>query len=148
MIGDCVICDLLSGELEVSLVHRDELCAAFMDIQPINSGHMLVVPVRHSSGLGHLRSEEGSQMFRVAQALAKVLRSSSVKCEGVNLFMADGEAAGQELFHAHMHVVPRYLGDGFGFKFPAGYTNKPARSELDSLALKIRTLLQLQSPIS
>ena len=114
MIGDCVICDLLSGELEVSLVHRDELCAAFMDIQPINSGHMLVVPVRHSSGLGHLRSEEGSQMFRVAQALAEALRSSSVKCEGVNLFMADGEAAGQELFHAHMHVVPRYLGDGFG----------------------------------
>jgi len=148
MIGECVICDLLSGELEVSLVHRDELCAAFMDIQPINSGHMLVVPVRHSSGLAQLRSEEGSQMFRVAQALGEALRSSSVKCEGVNLFMADGEAAGQEVFHAHMHVVPRYVGDGFGFKFPAGYTNKPPRSELDSLALKIRTTLQLQSPIS
>src|ERR1043166_2172096 len=101
MIRDCVICDLLSGELEVSLVHRDELCAAFMDIQPITPGHMLVVPVRHSSGLAELNSQEGAQIFRIAQKLADVLRKSSVRCEGVNLLLADGEAAGQEVFHTH-----------------------------------------------
>jgi histidine triad (HIT) family protein len=139
---DCVICDLLSGELEVSLVHRDELCAAFMDIQPINPGHMLVVPVRHSSCLSELHSEEGAQMFRVAQELGEALRRLSVECEGVNLFLADGEAAGQEVFHTHLHVVPRYPEDGFGFKFPAGYHKRPERSDLDSLAGKIRALLQ------
>ena len=141
--SDCVICDLLSGELEVSLVHRDDLCAAFMDIQPINPGHILVVPVRHSSCLAELHSEEGEQIFRMAQKLGEVLRRSSLKCEGVNLFLADGEAAGQEVFHTHLHVVPRYTGDGFGFKFPAGYHNRPKRSELNSLAGKISALLQL-----
>jgi histidine triad (HIT) family protein len=138
---DCVICRLLSGELEVSLVYRDELCAAVMDIQPINPGHILVVPIRHSSRLTELPSEEGAQIFRVAQKLGEALRKSSVKCEGVNLFLADGEAAGQEVFHTHLHVVPRYVGDGFGLKFPAGYHNRPARSELDSLARNIRALL-------
>jgi histidine triad (HIT) family protein len=142
---DCVICDVLSGELEVSLVHRDELCAGFMDIQPINPGHMLIVPVRHSSALAELRSEESSQMFRVAQALGAALLKSSVKCEGVNLFLADGAAAGQEIFHTHLHVVPRYAGDGFGFNFPSGYNNKPARSELNLLAGKIRALLQFET---
>ena len=145
MIHDCVICDLLSGELEVSLVHRDELCAGFMDIQPINPGHMLIVPVRHSSALAELSSEESSQMFRVAQALGEALRKSSVKCEGVNLLLADGEAAGQEIFHTHLHVVPRYVGDGFGFNFPSGYDNKSARSELNLLAGKIRALLQFDT---
>jgi histidine triad (HIT) family protein len=145
MTGDCVICHLLSGELEVSLVHRDELCAGFMDIQPINPGHMLIVPVRHCSALAELRSEESSQMFRVAQALGEALRKSSVKCEGVNLFLADGEAAGQEIFHTHLHVVPRYAGDGFGFNFPSGYHNKPARSELNLLAGKIRAFLQFDT---
>lgn len=142
MTNDCVICLLLSGELEVSLVYRDELCAAFMDIQPINPGHMLVVPVRHSSYLAELQFEEGAQIFRVGQVLSAALRKSSVKCEGVNLFMADGEAAGQEVFHTHWHVIPRYVDDGFGFKFPAGYHDRPERSELDSIAGKIRTLLQ------
>jgi histidine triad (HIT) family protein len=148
MIGDCVICSLLSGELEVSLVHRDEVCAAFMDIQPINPGHMLVVPVRHSARLAELHRDEAAQIFCTAQLLAEALRKSPVKCEGVNLFLADGEAAGQEVFHTHLHVVPRYEGDGFGFKFPPGYNNTPNRRELDSLAGKIRTLLPPQSSIS
>lgn len=140
--ADCAICDLLSGELEVSLVHRDEVCAVFMDIQPINPGHMLVVPARHSSWLAELEPEEGAQIFRVAQKLGEALRKSSMKCEGVNLLLADGEAAGQEVFHTHLHVVPPYSGDGFGFRFPAGYHKRPERSELDSLASKIRALLQ------
>ena len=59
----------------------------------------------------------------------------------VNLFLADGEAAGQEVFHVHLHVFPRYKGDGFGFKFPPGYSNKPERSELDAIALQIKEAL-------
>src|SRR5262245_57065135 len=114
MNDDCVFCGLLSGQLEVSLVYRDELCAAFMDTQPINPGHMLLVPIRHSPCLAELQSEESAQIFSLAQMLANALRKSSVKCEGVNLFLADGEAAGQEVFHTHLHVLPRYAGDGFG----------------------------------
>jgi histidine triad (HIT) family protein len=135
---DCIICQLLSGKLEVSMVHRDDWCSAFMDIQPINPGHMLVVPNRHAACLSELEEEDGKQMFRVAQRLASVLRDGVVKCEGINFFLADGEAAGQEVFHLHLHVFPRYVGDGFRSVFPRTYSQKPARKELDELAEKIR----------
>ncbi len=135
---DCVICKLVSGELEVSVIHQDDLCMAFMDIQPVNPGHALVVPRRHAPYLADLDAEEGAQMFRVAQRVAEALRKCGVKCEGVNFFLADGEAAGQEVFHVHLHVFPRYSGDGFGLKLPADYHDRPPREELNQIAQRIR----------
>lgn len=138
---DCIICKLLSGELEVSMVYRDDCCSAFMDIQPVNAGHMLVVPNTHAPYLAELKEEEGAQMFRLAQRLAAVLRDGVVKCEGINLFLADGQAAGQEVFHVHLHVFPRYAGDGFGLTLPPTYSEKPGRNELNELAERIKSNL-------
>jgi len=135
---DCVICRLLSGELEVTVIHQDDLCVAFMDIQPINPGHALVVPRKHASYLADLEAEDGAQMFRVAQRVAAALRECGVKCEGVNIFLADGEAAGQEVFHVHLHVIPRYSGDGFALKLPPDYQDRPTREELNGIAQRIR----------
>jgi len=140
-ISDCVICKLLLGELEISLVHQDDLCSAFMDIQPVNPGHVLVVPNRHAPYLRDLKEDEGAQMFRVAQRLAAALRESGVQCEGVNFFLADGEAAGQEVFHVHLHVFPRYRGDGFRLVLPPSYSQKPEREELNEIAERIRNAL-------
>ncbi|MDT7604162.1 MAG: histidine triad family protein [Acidobacteriota bacterium] len=138
-VDDCVFCKLLSGELEVSMVHQDETCSAFMDVQPVNTGHVLVAPNRHAPRLADLRAEEGAQMFRVAHRVAGALRGSSgIRCEGVNFFLADGEAAGQEVFHVHLHVFPRYAGDGFGLRLPPTYSQKPDRTELDETAAKIK----------
>jgi histidine triad (HIT) family protein len=139
---DCIFCKLLAGDLVASIVYQDKLCTAFMDIQPVNAGHLLVVPNRHAAYLADLLEEEGAQMFRIAQRLAAALRLSGVKCEGVNFFLADGEAAMQEVFHVHLHVFPRYAGDGFGLRFPESYSQKPARSELDKNAEMIKTALQ------
>ncbi|MDQ3585420.1 MAG: HIT family protein [Acidobacteriota bacterium] len=139
--SNCIFCKILSGELEVSMVYQDDSCSAFMDIQPVNPGHVLVIPNRHAAYLADLKEEEGAQMFRVAQRLAAALRDSSVRCEGVNFFLADGEAAMQEVFHVHLHVFPRYVGDGFGLKFGSHYSNKPERKELNAVAEKIRTAL-------
>lgn len=139
--NDCVICKLLARELEVSIIHEDELCMALMDIQPINPGHALVVPRRHASYLSELDTEDGAQIFRVAQRVAAALRKCGVKCEGVNFFLADGEAAGQEVFHVHLHVFPRYSGDGFGLKLPGDYRNRPAREELNEIAQRMRSKL-------
>ncbi len=138
---DCIFCDLLAGELEVSMVFRDDCCSAFMDIQPVNPGHVLVVPNRHAPDLASLKEEEGAQIFRVAQRVATALRSGIVSCEGVNFFLADGEAAGQEVFHVHLHVFPRYVGDGFRLVLPPSYSQKPDRNELDVLAQRIRRIL-------
>jgi histidine triad (HIT) family protein len=140
--NDCAICKLVSGELEVSMVYQDDCCSAFLDHQPVNPGHTLVVPNRHASNLAELDEGEGSRMFRVAQRLAAVLRKSGVRCEGVNLQLADGEAAGQEVFHTHLHVIPRYVGDGFGLKFGPHYGNRPKRQELNEIADMIRNALQ------
>ncbi|HBB96471.1 MAG TPA: HIT family protein [Blastocatellia bacterium] len=140
---DCIFCKILSGELESSIVYQDECCTAFMDIQPVNPGHVLVVPNRHAAYLKDLKEEEGAQMFRVAQRLAATLRVSGVTCEGVNLFLADGEAAMQEVFHVHLHVFPRYAGDGFGLKFAPSYSQKPERKELDAIAEKLRNAIKV-----
>ncbi len=141
MPNDCIFCKILDGTLEASVVYRDERCTAFLDIQPVNPGHLLVVPNVHASYLADLDADDGAQMFRVAQKLGAALRRSGVHCEGVNLFLADGEAAMQEVFHVHLHVFPRYDGDGFGLRFGANYMHLPPRSELNMLAEAIRTVL-------
>lgn len=138
---DCVFCKLLAGELEVSFIHRDDVCSALMDIQPINPGHILVVPNRHAPYLADLNEEEGAQMFRIAQRVAAALRECGLKCEGVNFFLADGEAAGQEVFHVHLHVFPRYAGDGFSLNLPPDYQDRPPRKELNDIAQRIQAAL-------
>ena len=136
---DCIFCQLLAGAAPASFVYRDEVCAAFMDIQPVNPGHLLVVPLAHAADLAALPPETGAQLMRVAQRLAAAVRQSGVRCEGVDLFLADGEAAGQEVFHVHLHVIPRYTGDGFGFRFGPEYDKRPPRAELERIAAAIRT---------
>ncbi len=138
---ECIFCGILAGRRPASMVYRDERCAAFLDIRPVNPGHLLVVPIRHAANLVALDPEDGAQLFRVAQRLAAALRQSGVRCEGVNLFLADGEVAGQEVFHAHLHVLPRFRGDGFGLHFPPGFGYQPPRAELDELAGRIRGAL-------
>ena len=135
--SECIFCDILSGKLPSSVVYQDDGCTAFMDIQPVNPGHVLVIPNSHAACLAELEEGVGSDLFSVAQRVAAALRTSGLRCDGVNLLLADGEAAGQEVFHVHLHVIPRFDGDGFGFKFPPGYSNKPERSELDAIALQI-----------
>lgn len=138
--SDCIFCRILAGELPASFVYRDAVCAAFMDIQPVNLGHVLVVPVRHGAYLADVDAETAAHLMRVGQAATAALRASGLPCEGVNLFLADGEAAMQEVFHVHLHVFPRFRGDGFGLKFsPEYYTRRPARAELDRTAEALRS---------
>ena len=139
--SDCIFCDILSNELPSSIVYQDEVCTALMDIQPVNPGHVLVIPNSHVPFLADLDEETGSHLFRVAQRIAQALRRCGVKCEGVNFFLADGEAAMQEIFHVHLHVFPRYREDGFGLIFSESYFSKPARSELDEVAQSLRNAL-------
>jgi histidine triad (HIT) family protein len=101
----------------------------------------LVIPTRHAEYLADLDEESGAHVFRIAQRVAAAIRASTITCEGVNLFLADGEAAGQEVFHVHLHVFPRYEGDGFGLRMGPEYENLPSRTELDDIANRIRQRL-------
>ena len=135
---DCAFCKIVKGVVPASVVYSDEKVMAFLDIQPVNLGHVLVIPRVHAKELSELDPEVGGQMFKVAMVVAEGLRKSGVKCEGVSLFLADGEAAFQDVFHVHLHVIPRFRGDGFGLRFGPSYGMKPERKELDTAAEQIK----------
>jgi len=135
---DCIFCRILAGEAPASFVHRDDLVSAFLDIRPVTPGHLLVIPNQHIEAIHDLPAAIADRLFSVGRALARVLRSGAVvDGEGVNLFVADGEAAGQEVFHAHLHVIPRFPGDGFTIDAAAWQRPLPTRDELDRLAAEI-----------
>ena len=137
----CVFCEIVAGEVPASVVWREDGCTAFMDIQPINAGHVLVVPDDHAARLADLPADAGARMFRIAQRIAAALYVSGLDCEGLNVFLADGEAAGQDVFHVHLHVIPRFYGDGFGLRFGPDYANVPDRETLEVTAKRIRDVL-------
>ncbi len=131
----CAFCAIVQGRADGSTVYEDEHLLAFMDTNPVTPGHLLVVPKQHAAFLRYLPPAHGAGMFTVAQRLAAALLETGLRCEGVNFFLADGAAAGQEVFHVHLHVFPRFAGDGF--RVDAEWTDAP-RSELDDIAGKIR----------
>jgi len=139
--SSCIFCQIVAGEAEVSLVYQDELVSAFMDAHPIAEGHVLVVPRRHASGLEDLDEASAGRMMVVGRRLAGALRRSGVRCEGVNLVLADGTAAGQSVFHCHLHVIPRAAGDGFGFRRPLGLGRSASRPVMEAVAERIRESL-------
>ncbi len=140
---ECVFCQIVAGAAPASVVYSDEKVFAFLDVQPVNPGHVLVIPKVHAARLSELEEETGAQIFRVAMRMSKALARSSVWCEGVTLLLADGEAAFQEVPHVHLHVVPRFKGDGFGLKFGPKYGKRPDRKELDAVAGSIREAMVL-----
>ena len=134
---DCVFCKLINQELPRSVVYEDQHVIGLMDIQPVNPGHTLIIPKIHSTSLNELEPETGAHMFKTAMLVSEALRKSDIKCEGVSFHLADGEAAGQDVFHVHLHVIPRFVDDGFGFKFDESYWTLPTREELNEIANKI-----------
>jgi histidine triad (HIT) family protein len=137
----CIFCDIIRGQSSASVVYADEQALAFMDIQPVIPGHLLVIPRAHAAYLAELDADTGAHLFRVGMTLAAAMRRSALRCEGINFFLADGEAAGQDVFHVHLHVLPRFPGDGFGLRFPPGYWDRPSRDTLDAQAAQIREAL-------
>jgi histidine triad (HIT) family protein len=102
---------------------------------------MLVIPKRHQVLLADMSADELGGLFSAAHGLAAALRRSGMRCEGVNLLLADGKAAGQEVFHVHAHVIPRFAGDGFGLRIGPRSAQHSVRAALDEQAGRIRTAL-------
>jgi histidine triad (HIT) family protein len=135
---DCIFCKIIKKEVPATVVFETEKVLAFMDIKPINPGHVLVIPKIHSEFISGVSEEDLQEMMLIGGRINSALRKSGIKCTGVNLFLADGVDAGQEVPHVHLHVIPRFEKDGFGFKFPLGYETMPERSELVELSEKIK----------
>ena len=143
--GHCIFCDIIHGAAEVSVCYEDARALAFMDIQPVNHGHTLVVPRDHYESFLDLPNEIGTHLFKVAMELLPVVHRVS-RAEGMNLVVSSGEAAGQDVFHFHIHLIPRRAGDGYHIALPFEGSEMPERTQLDAMAARI--IAELRDPVS
>jgi diadenosine tetraphosphate (Ap4A) HIT family hydrolase len=138
----CIFCKIVAGAIPSSKVFEDDEILAFLDIRPINPGHTLVIPKSHAANLAELDPSIGGTLFQISMKIAAALRRSGLRCEGVNFWLADGEAAFQEVSHVHLHVIPRFTGDGFRIRAGPDYGTTPPRDELEKHAAKISEALK------
>lgn len=106
---DCVFCRIVAGREPAHIVYEDEKTLAFLDHLPIQEGHTLVIPKKHARDAWDIEPEQAAAVMRTALKVARALKTA-YDCDGVNLFQSSGSAAGQTVFHFHMHVVPRWRG--------------------------------------
>ncbi len=139
----CIFCKILKGDLPASFVYRSELVSAFLDIHPINPGHVLIVPNQHYERFCDINKATVGALFEIAQLILSAIQASSVQCEGANIFLSDGAVAGQEVGHSHLHIAPRFKGDGQHVGFNHGDPQANPRSDFDRIAKVISAQLQL-----
>ncbi len=108
----CVFCKIVAGEIPSSKIYEDDLVYAFMDISPINKGHVLVIPKEHHESCATIPENVAGRMFQVASRVG-IAQKRGLEADGFNLHLSDGTVAGQVVMHAHLHVVPRFVEDNF-----------------------------------
>ena len=136
----CIFCDLIHGAAEVSVCYEDANAIAFMDIQPVNVGHTLIVPREHFESLADIPTDLAMHLFEVAMQLGPVVRQVT-RALGTNIVVNSGRAAGQDVFHYHVHLIPRMEGDGFDIPLPFPGSQAPDRTVLDAMAARIISAL-------
>jgi histidine triad (HIT) family protein len=141
----CPFCDLIRGAGEVSMCYEDTDVVAFMDIQPVNAGHVLVVPRAHYESLDDIPHALATHLFDVAMQLAPVVQHVGA-ADGMNIVVNSGAAAGQDVFHFHVHVIPRCADDGFDVPLPFAGSQMPDRTVLDANAARI--IAALRDPVT
>jgi len=132
----CVYCRIIGGDEMVSVIHEDENIIAFLDIQPLHPGHVLVVPKEHFKNLFYVPEELVSQTFAAARRIMPGLRKAT-GCRAVNLFSPNGADGGQDVFHFHLHLIPVPEGAPFPLQLPDPSAEVPTRSHLDVMAARI-----------
>ena len=108
---DCIFCKIIKGEIPAHKVYEDDMVVSFLDIFPIHPGHVLVVPKKHSLDIFDTDEETMKQIMAVGKKLSPAVMKGA-KADGINIGMNNKPGAGQEVMHAHMHIIPRYKDDG------------------------------------
>jgi len=137
----CTFCDLIKGAAEVSICYEDADAIAFMDIQPVNDGHVLVVPREHYESLLDVPQDIGMHLFHITMRIANAVRTVT-GCDDMNIVVNSGKAAGQDEPHYHVHIIPRREGDGFDIPLPFNGSSMPDRTVLDAYAAQIISALR------
>ncbi len=112
MNNNCLFCKIISGEIPSARVYEDDNVLAFLDVHPVNIGHTLIVPKAHYINLYETPDSTLAQMIGASKKIAIAIKSA-LGTDGINIEMNNDSVAGQIIFHSHMHIVPRFSGDGF-----------------------------------
>ena len=131
---DCVFCRIVAGQIPSTRVYEDEHTLAFMDIGQVNPGHVLVAVKKHAANVFELDDAQAAGVARASVKVARAIRAA-FEPEGLSVYQANGQAAGQTVFHYHVHLLPRHAGDGMELTWPV---KNPPRGTLEDHAARIR----------
>jgi histidine triad (HIT) family protein len=135
--SNCVFCKIVARQIPATVVHEDEHTIAFMDLGQVNPGHVLVTLKAHVENVFGLEAKQAAAVSVAAARLARAIRDAYAP-HGLSVYQANGKAAGQTVLHYHVHLVPRYEGDGMALSWPV---KNPPREKLEEYAAKIRSAL-------
>lgn len=129
---NCIFCKIIAGEIPSTAVYEDDDFRAILDVNPAARGHVIILPKKHAANIFELEDEEAAKIFPVAKKIATALKKT-YQCDGVNVLQNNGEAAGQTVFHLHVHVIPRYYDDDVNIMWKPGET-----PDLEAVAEEIK----------
>lgn len=131
---DCIFCKIANGEIPSATVYEDSICRVILDVNPANNGHALIIPKEHFDNIYSMDAETAAKIFTIATEVAKA-QKAELNPDGLNILQNNGEAAGQTVFHFHMHLVPRYIKDNVTMTWIPG---KADTEELSALSKALR----------
>jgi histidine triad (HIT) family protein len=137
----CIFCRIIGGEEMVSLVHEDDRTLAFLDIQPMNPGHTLIVTKDHYETLFDTPEDLAAHCLAVARRIAPGIQRA-MDAQAINIFSANGRAGGQDVPHFHLHLIPVREGEPFALQLPLPDAPIPSRAELDITAARVGRAIQ------
>lgn len=130
---DCIFCKIANGEIPSGTLYEDERFRVILDLGPATRGHALILPKEHAADLFELPEETAAAAMVLARKMALRLQDR-LGCDGLNVVQNNGEAAGQTVSHFHMHLIPRYRGDGQNINWTP---TKPGQEELEAVRKEI-----------
>jgi histidine triad (HIT) family protein len=137
----CIFCKIVNGDIPAAKVFENEQVLAFLDISQVSKGHTLVIPKQHQENIFELKPETAKEIFSVVPKIANAIKESYEPI-GLNILNNNGKAAGQAVFHFHLHLIPRYgKGDGFGAVWK-DHSNKYSSDDLQQIAKEIKSSIK------
>lgn len=130
---DCIFCKIAAGEIPSATLYEDGQFRVILDLGPATKGHALILPKEHAANLYELPDETAAEAMKLAKRMALLFRDK-LHCDGLNVIQNNGEAAGQTVSHFHLHLIPRYKGDGQKINW---VPSAPAKEELEAVRKEI-----------
>ena len=137
MDNNCIFCKIANGEIPSTTVYEDDMFRVILDLSPATKGHALILPKQHMANIYEMDETTDQKVFVLASNIATAMKKA-LNCDGINIVQNNGEAAGQTVFHFHMHIIPRYINDGQNINWIPG-TSEP--EEREKIAQKIKAAL-------